>query len=117
MHRDPDEIDVTGYDVEASDGAIGEVNEVVYEEGGKYLVVDAGPWIFGRKLMLPDDVIERIDRAQETIYIEYSKDVIKHAPEFDAFDPGYRRELDAYYGRLPGGPDVDPDDHQQFHPE
>ena len=66
------------------------------------LIVDTGPWIFGKKVMLPAGVITRIDTANERVYVNRTKDQIKSAPEFDASlvrDEEYRRELGSYYGR------------------
>ena len=75
--------DFTGYSVEATDGGIGKVDEATNEVGGSYIVVDTGPWIFGKKTMLPAGVIERIDPESETIFVNVTKDEIKNAPEFD----------------------------------
>ncbi|HET8812946.1 MAG TPA: hypothetical protein VFM67_10140, partial [Gaiella sp.] len=43
-------IDVTGYEVEASDGSIGKIDEATFDTGSSYIVVDTGPWIFGKKV-------------------------------------------------------------------
>jgi hypothetical protein len=91
-----------GYDVEALDGEIGTVDEATYEIERSYLVVDTGPWIFGKKVVLPAGVIDRIDAAQETIYVDRTKDQIKNAPEYDEGrfkTDSYRDELGRYYGR------------------
>jgi hypothetical protein len=45
---------MAGYSVEASDGSIGKIDEATYDTGASYIVVDTGPWIFGKKVMLPD---------------------------------------------------------------
>ena len=43
--------DLTGYSVAAVDGDIGYVDKATNELlGSSYLVVDTGPWIFGRKV-------------------------------------------------------------------
>jgi hypothetical protein len=48
------EVDLTGYSVAAVDGDIGHVQEATNELlGASYLLVDTGPWILGRKVMLP----------------------------------------------------------------
>jgi hypothetical protein len=94
--------DLTGYSVEATDGGIGKVDEATNEVGGSYTVVDTGPWIFGKKVMLPAGVIQRIDPESETIFVNVTKDEIKNAPEFDEdryTDEAYRSELGGYYGR------------------
>ena len=56
-------VDVSGYDVEATDGSIGKVDEATYDTGRSYLVVDTGPWIFGKKVMLPAGVVRDIDES------------------------------------------------------
>jgi hypothetical protein len=98
-------VDVTGFGVEAIDGSIGKVDEASYETDSSLIVVDTGPWIFGKKVMLPAGVIDRIDYDDEKIYVHRTKDEIKHSPEYDATlsaDTSYRNRLASYYG--PDGP-------------
>ena len=65
------------FKVEATDGDIGKVDEATYEVGLSYIVVDTGPWIFGRKVVLPAGVIERIDLDNQQIELRLTKDQIK----------------------------------------
>ena len=64
--------------------------------------MDTGPWIFGRKVMLPAGTIDRVDWNEEKVYVDRTKDQIKDSPEFDdsmtADDPAYRDRLGTYYG-------------------
>ena len=53
--------DLTGYSVEALDGSIGKVDEATHVTGRSSIVVDTGPWIFGKKVLLPAGVIDRIE--------------------------------------------------------
>jgi len=107
---------LTGYSVEATDGGIGKVDEATNEVGSSYIVVDTGPWIFGKKRMLPAGVIDRVDREDEKVYVNRTKDEIKDAPEFDDTtyrDEGYRDEVGTYYGSqgttdARGRTDIDP---------
>src|SRR5688500_12906216 len=95
-------IDLTGFKVEARDGSIGKVDEATHETTGSFVVIDTGPWIFGKKVMLPAGVIRDIDLDTETVFGEFMKDEIKDAPEFDEKtyrDQSYRNELGQYYGR------------------
>ena len=97
--------DITGYGVEARDGSIGKIDKANNDVGQSYVIVDTGPWIFGKKVMLPAGVIERVDADDEKVYVNRTKDQIKDAPEYDdsmASDEGYRGELGSYYGS--GGP-------------
>ena len=94
-------LDLSGFEVEAIDGGIGKVDEATYETSRSYIVVDTGPWIFGKKVMLPAGVIDRIDAEDERVYVNRTKDQIKNAPEFDESsyrDETYRGELGGYYG-------------------
>jgi len=99
------EIDLVGYDVEALDGEIGKIDAACQEIGIRYLVVDTGPWIFGKKVMLPAGLVERVDLSNERVHVDRTRDVIKRAPEFNdvrRHDPRYREALAVYYG--PGRP-------------
>jgi hypothetical protein len=92
--------DVSGFSVEAVDGGIGKVDEATYDVGASYVVVDTGPWIFGKKVLLPAGVIDHVDLDTETVYVNRSKDEIKNAPEFDEAtyrDEAYRGEVGSYY--------------------
>jgi hypothetical protein len=95
--------DLVGYEVEATDGHIGKIDEATYEVGSSYVVVDTGPWIFGTKVMLPAGTISRLDRISRRAYVACSKDEIKSAPKFDkdAYqDRGYRDRVGEYYGKF-----------------
>jgi len=95
---------VVGYDVEAQDGSIGKVDEATFDVGSSYVIVDTGPWIFGKKVMLPAGIIRSVDHDTETVFVARTKDEIKSAPEFDdslLADDEYRGRLANYYG--PGG--------------
>ena len=96
----PPNVDLTGFKVDARDGSIGKVDEATHEAGGSFIVVDTGPWIFGKKVMIPAGVITDIDPDTETIFVDLTKDEIKNAPEFDETtyrDQTYREELGRYY--------------------
>ena len=98
-----DALDITGYKVEALDGSIGKVDRATYQTNGSYIVVDTGPWIFGKKVVLPAGVLHSIDRDEATVFVHRTKDEIKDSPEYDdtRFDEAYRNDLGTYYG--PGG--------------
>ena len=94
-------LDLTGYDVEAQDGSIGKVDETTQDVGESYVVVDTGVWIFGKKVLLPAGLINRIDRDEEKVWINRTKDEIENAPEFDKDNyrgDEYRSAVGGYYG-------------------
>ncbi|MEU6024869.1 PRC-barrel domain-containing protein [Micromonospora sp. NPDC048871] len=88
-----------GYKVEASDGSIGKIDSDSSEVDASYLVVDTGPWIFGKKVMLPAGTVNHVDHDEQKVYVDRTKDQIKAAPEYDDSinDPAYRDKLGGYY--------------------
>ncbi|MCZ7420465.1 MULTISPECIES: PRC-barrel domain-containing protein [unclassified Micromonospora] len=102
---------LVGYKVEASDGSIGKIDSDSTEVNASYLVVDTGPWIFGKKVMLPAGTVNHVDHEEQKVFVDRTKDQIKAAPEYDetATDPAYRDKLGGYYNDTysampPGGP-------------
>jgi hypothetical protein len=99
--------DLTGFKVEAIDGEIGAVDEKTNDVGSSYIVVDTGPWIFGKKVLLPAGVIDRVDLEKRHLFVNRTKDEIQNAPEWDETrytDPAYRNEIGMYYeSRTPTG--------------
>jgi hypothetical protein len=94
---------VDGFSVEAIDGSIGTVDEATDEVNASYIVVDTGPWIFGKKVMIPAGLIERVDLDEERIFINQTKEQIRSAPELDEMryhEPMYREDLSRYYGDI-----------------
>ena len=92
---------VVGFGVEALDGKIGKIDEASNDVDASWIVVDTGPWIFGKKVMLPAGVIGSVDGEAETVSVNRTKEQIKNAPEFDESryrDDEYRGPLGSYYG-------------------
>ena len=61
-------------------------------------MVDTGTWIFGKKVVLPAGLVERIAFEERRLLVSRSKDEIKNAPDFEeelADDPRYGEELRA----------------------
>jgi hypothetical protein len=95
------DLNVEGFEVEATDGDIGKIDEATYEVGSSFVVVDTGPWILGRKVLLPAGVIERIDLDNRKVAVRLTKDQIKNAPELDEMtdyrSDEYRERVGSYY--------------------
>jgi hypothetical protein len=92
--------DLTGFDVEATDGSIGKIDEATYEAGAGYVVVDTGFWIFGKKRMIPAGGIVDIDLDNENVRVNLTKEQIKSAPDYDEAlrdESTYREQLSNYY--------------------
>lgn len=92
--------DLRGFEVEARDGKIGNVDERS-PFGADHLIVDTGSWIFGKKVVLPVGLVENIEFEDRRLLVSRSKDEIKDAPDFDeqhADDPRYAEALRRHYG-------------------
>jgi hypothetical protein len=97
--------DLSGFEVQATDGGIGKVDADTRDvQAHGFIVVDTGPWIFGKKVMLPAGAITAIDHDEGTIFVDRTKDEIKDSPEFDDTrfrDEPYRTQVGDYYRTLP----------------
>ncbi|MFE7130237.1 PRC-barrel domain containing protein [Streptomyces sp. NPDC057638] len=92
---------LAGFKVEALDGGIGKVDQHTEDVDAACLVVDTGPWIFGKEVLIPAGAVTRVDTTEEKVHIALTKDQIKGAPAFHRqnhlTDTGYRDTLSAYY--------------------
>ncbi|MER7468240.1 PRC-barrel domain containing protein [Streptomyces sp. NPDC097981] len=97
-------IDLVGYKVEAADGGIGKIDKHSEDVDASHIVVNTGAWIFGKEVLLPAGVIERIDTVEEKVYVSRTKEQIKGAPELDRAkyggEPGYLEQFARYYGHM-----------------
>ena len=92
--------DLVGYQVEATDGRVGKIDEWNHTTDESYLVVDTGPLIFGHKVLIPAGTVTHIDHSDRKVYVDRTKQQVKTAPDFDPdlyTEPTYRDKLGGYY--------------------
>ena len=90
-----------GYDVHATDGDIGKIDEMSREAGRASIVVDTGFWIFGKKRLIPAASVRSVDPTNRTVSVSLTKEQIKNAPDFDEMrrnESDYYDEFGSYYG-------------------
>lgn len=95
--------ELVGFDVEATDGHIGKVDEATAETDRYRLVVDTGFWIFGKKRLIPAGMVERVELAEEKVYVRMTKEEVKSAPEYhddNQIVVPVDERYDFYYGPL-----------------
>ncbi|MER5338283.1 PRC-barrel domain-containing protein [Micromonospora sp. NPDC002717] len=93
-------VDLVGYRVEATDGRIGSVDAASDDTDARWLVVDTGPWIFGRKVLLPVGTVTRVDHLDRTVHVDRTREQVKESPAFDPDAYGetdYRDRVGDYY--------------------
>jgi hypothetical protein len=94
---------LAGFEVQARDGGIGHVDRANDQTNRSYLVIDTGPWIFGKTVVLPAGTVERVDIAGRKVYVALTKDHIKAAPQLEEAgldDDASRSTLGEHYGRF-----------------
>lgn len=80
-----DNQDVIGYDLYAGDEKVGSVDDLLVDDTGKfrYLVVNTGVWIFGKKVLMPIG-LSRISHDDRRVYTEgLTREQVENLPEFN----------------------------------
>jgi uncharacterized protein YrrD len=98
--------DVFGYTILATDGQIGAVDDFLVDNESlraRYLVIDTGTWLPGRKVILATSWISSVEPARRMVVVNIDQKRIKESPEFDPdrpLDRAYEMRLHDHY-RLP----------------
>jgi hypothetical protein len=97
--------DVIGYEIQARDGEIGHVHDFLIDDQSwtiRWLVVDTGKWLPGKKVLVSPEWVEDVSWANRAVRVGLSREQIQNAPEYDPEQPvhrDYERRLFEYYGR------------------
>lgn len=97
--------DVTGYQIHAADGDIGHVTDFIVDDTNwaiRYLVIDTGAWLPGKKVLLAPAWIEAVKWADAKVHTQLTRTAIKSSPAYDPHLPvtrDYEVELFAHYGQ------------------
>jgi hypothetical protein len=75
---------VTGYHIQAADGAIGHVSGFLLDDRSwaiRDLVVETGHWYAGKTIRIPTSKVECISYEESKVFVNLSKADIQRAPE------------------------------------
>jgi len=89
------------YSIVATDGAIGDIKDFYFDDEAwavRYLVVDTGAWLPGRKVLISPFSIAHWDHAARAFPVSVSKEQIKHSPSIDTQKPVSRQHEIRYLG-------------------
>jgi uncharacterized protein YrrD len=95
---------LNGYEIEATDGILGSVSDVLFDDAGwfaRWLVVETGGWLIGRKVLLPLSAVGRPDAALHRIPVTLTRQQVKDSPDVDTDLPVSRQSeshIYDYYG-------------------
>ena len=93
-----------GYAIEASDGQLVTVSDLLFDDFGwiiRWLVVDTGHWLPGRKVLLPLSALGQPDRALRHFPVNLTMQQVKDSPDSNTDQPASRQiesDLYGYYG-------------------
>jgi hypothetical protein len=97
--------DVTGHQVQASDGDIGHIADFIIDTETwciRYFVVDTGDWWPGTKVMMSTKWISRVSWSESKVFINVTREGVKNSPELSdesLFNRNYEAALHRHYGR------------------
>lgn len=77
---------VKGYQIKATDGDIGEVEDFILAENGwtiDFLLIDTGKWLPGKKVLVSPKLISTIEWDDSTVSVETTIEFIETSPEYD----------------------------------
>ena len=95
---------LAGYEVEATDGAIGRIDVASTAVGRAYMVVDTGHWIFGKQRLVPAGVVKQVSHEARRVFVSCSMQQIKDAPDYsgvDSVDDAHWRRVGDHYSSMP----------------
>ena len=96
--------EITGYDIQAMNGAIGHVEDLVVDDETwtvRYIEVDTRNWLPGKNVLLQMMRIDHISWVDRSVAVMLSRQAIESAPAYDPsklITPSYEVQLFKHYG-------------------
>ena len=93
-----------GVKLHASDGEIGHVKDFYFDDQKwvvRYVVVDTGPWLLGRLVLIAPHAFSSLDQAGAFLAVNLTRQQIENSPPIESHKPvsrQYEEEYFRYYG-------------------
>jgi hypothetical protein len=97
--------EVIDYHIQAIEDEVGHVEDFIVNDENwviQYIVVDTRNWLPGSKVLVAPRWVEKVSWAEQKVYVDLKREVIKKSPEYDPSKPvnrEYEEVLYDYYGR------------------
>ncbi len=97
----------TGFSIEALDGSVGHVKDLLFDDTTwkiRWLVIDTGHWLSGRRVLLHPSAISDIDHGAPALRFALTRAQIEASPDISQDEPvslQMQHSLYAYYGWTP----------------
>jgi hypothetical protein len=99
--------DLRGYAIAATDGDIGGLDDLYFDDQNwtvRYLVVDTGTWLPGRRVLISPLSVRAVSRSDGRVAVRLTRDQVEHSPDLDTHRPvtrQYETDLVRHYGLDP----------------
>ena len=96
-----------GYKLHSRDGEVGEVEEFYFDDHHwivRYLVVDTGNWLTGRKVLISPYSVAAVNRQGKYISVNLTQKQIEDSPSWNTDKP-VSRQFEESYGGYYGWPE------------
>lgn len=98
---------IKGYTVVASDGDVGKVSDLLFDDASwhiRWLVVETGNWLAGRKVLLPSSALGHADSVRHEFSAKLTMQQVKDSPSIDTDLPVSRQIETGIYGHYGWSP-------------
>jgi sporulation protein YlmC with PRC-barrel domain len=99
--------EIKGYAIAASDGHLGTVSDFLFDDTSwrvRWLVVDTGTWLSGRKVLLPPMALGHPNSSEREFPVRLTRQQVKDSPDINSDRPVSRQmetHVYDYYGWSP----------------
>ena len=99
--------EIGGYAIGATDGPIGSITDLLFDDATwqvRWLVVDTGAFLSGKKVLLPPSALTHINHIGRQLSVNLTKQQLKDSPQINAHEPvsgQMETDLYDYYGWSP----------------
>jgi sporulation protein YlmC with PRC-barrel domain len=93
--------DLRGYGIRASDGVIGKVDDFYFDDETwaiRYLVVDTGTWLSGRKVLISPIALGHAGWMGRQLPVALTRAQVERSPDIDTKKPVSRQHEAQYFG-------------------
>ncbi len=83
-----------GFRVRGADGEVGRLHDVYFDDHRwvvRYLVVDTGHWLAGRRVLLSPISVLGVDRERGRVNVGLTRDQVRRSPDIDTHKPVNRQ--------------------------
>jgi uncharacterized protein YrrD len=98
--------ELKGFSISTADGDIGKVKDFYFDDDNwmiRYFIVETGTWLFGRKVLIAPQAIEKPDWENNTLLSNLTKEQVKSSPDIDTDIPVSRQQELELYKHYPWG--------------